>query len=297
MLTIRNGRPVSAALLLIRVLHFCPARTKPARQASTNDGGSSTCSRALSASCERPSHSALQAANPPTQAAHNTVPWNLSYPFRPPPPTQPPDPPIPPPTCPPIHPPPGLTKLVSNLTKEGHWAKALEVYEALDAVGVRPDTTITNAAISSCDKGGQWEAALALFRRMSDLGMARWGGRGIRMCRWEASYVRLVWGQDGCQWLASAVTRLIRLMPPIQLTPTIPPPPSPTRPPLLIPPGMPSPTRRSSLRCPRAASGGWLYMCSTSWYRCAQHHAPVVLAILGSTCERAPASDAVARCL
>jgi hypothetical protein len=25
------------------------------------------------------------------------------------------------------HPPKGLTKLVSNLTKEGHWAKALEV--------------------------------------------------------------------------------------------------------------------------------------------------------------------------
>ena len=66
---------------------------------------------------------------------------------------------------------------MSNLTKEGHWAKALEVYEALDAVGVRPDTTITNAAISSCDKGGQWEAALALFRRMTDLGMARWGVR------------------------------------------------------------------------------------------------------------------------
>ncbi|KAI8468309.1 MAG: hypothetical protein J3K34DRAFT_523015 [Monoraphidium minutum] len=68
---------------------------------------------------------------------------------------------------------PGLTKLVSNLTKEGHWAKALEVYESLDAVGVRPDTTITNAAISSCDKGGQWEAALALFRRMADAGMGR----------------------------------------------------------------------------------------------------------------------------
>jgi pentatricopeptide repeat protein len=55
-----------------------------------------------------------------------------------------------------------------------------KVYESLDAVGVRPDTTITNAAISACDKGGQWEAALALFRRMSDMGMARCGRAGAR---------------------------------------------------------------------------------------------------------------------
>lgn len=58
----------------------------------------------------------------------------------------------------------GLTKLVSQLSREGHWAKALEVYESLDAVGIRPDTTITNAAISACDKGGQWEKALHVFR-------------------------------------------------------------------------------------------------------------------------------------
>lgn len=58
----------------------------------------------------------------------------------------------------------GLTKLVSQMSREGHWAKALEVYESLDAVGVRPDTTITNAAISACDKGGQWEKALQVFK-------------------------------------------------------------------------------------------------------------------------------------
>lgn len=58
----------------------------------------------------------------------------------------------------------GLTKLVSQMSREGHWAKALEVYESLDAVGVRADTTITNAAISACDRGGQWEKALQVFR-------------------------------------------------------------------------------------------------------------------------------------
>ncbi len=54
----------------------------------------------------------------------------------------------------------GLTKLVSQLTREGQWSKGLEVFDALDAVGLLPDTTITNAAISACDKGGQWEKAL-----------------------------------------------------------------------------------------------------------------------------------------
>lgn len=58
----------------------------------------------------------------------------------------------------------GLTKLVSQMSREGHWAKALELYESLDAVAVRPDTTITNAAISACDKGGQWEKALQIFK-------------------------------------------------------------------------------------------------------------------------------------
>jgi hypothetical protein len=52
---------------------------------------------------------------------------------------------------------PGLTKLVSQLTREGQWQKGLEIFESLDAIeGLVPDTTITNAAISACDKGGNW---------------------------------------------------------------------------------------------------------------------------------------------
>jgi pentatricopeptide repeat protein len=54
----------------------------------------------------------------------------------------------------------GLTKLLSQLTREGNWQKGLEVFESLHVLGVVPDTTITNAAISACDKGGQWEKAL-----------------------------------------------------------------------------------------------------------------------------------------
>lgn len=37
--------------------------------------------------------------------------------------------------------------------REGAWRKALEIYYSLEQTGVRPDTAITNAAISACDKG------------------------------------------------------------------------------------------------------------------------------------------------
>ena len=47
----------------------------------------------------------------------------------------------------------GLTKMVSKLSREGSYRKGLEVFEALPAVGLVPDTAITNAAISALDKG------------------------------------------------------------------------------------------------------------------------------------------------
>ncbi len=43
--------------------------------------------------------------------------------------------------------------MVSRLGKEGAWRKALEIYQSLPQTGVCPDTAITNAAISACDKG------------------------------------------------------------------------------------------------------------------------------------------------
>lgn len=42
---------------------------------------------------------------------------------------------------------------MSKLSKEGDYDKALDIYYALPELGIRYDTTITNAAISSCDKG------------------------------------------------------------------------------------------------------------------------------------------------
>lgn len=42
---------------------------------------------------------------------------------------------------------------MSKFGKEGCWRKALGVYESLHILNVIPDTAITNAAISACDKG------------------------------------------------------------------------------------------------------------------------------------------------
>lgn len=68
---------------------------------------------------------------------------------------------------------PGLTKLVSKLSKEGSWRKALEVFETVEELGVRPDTALTNSAISACDKGGRWQKALEIFDRMDKLRLPR----------------------------------------------------------------------------------------------------------------------------
>jgi len=68
---------------------------------------------------------------------------------------------------------PGLTKMVSKLSKEGAWRKALEVYEAVEELGVRPDTALTNSAISACDKGGRWQKALEIFDRMDAMRLPR----------------------------------------------------------------------------------------------------------------------------
>ncbi|KAI7840212.1 hypothetical protein COHA_005994 [Chlorella ohadii] len=68
---------------------------------------------------------------------------------------------------------PGLTKMVSRLSKEGAWRKALEVFEAVGEMGLIADTALTNAAISACDKGGRWQKALEIFEGMEHQGLPR----------------------------------------------------------------------------------------------------------------------------
>ena len=49
--------------------------------------------------------------------------------------------------------PAGLTKLISKLSGEGSYRKALELFEELPVLGIQYDCTIANAAISACAKG------------------------------------------------------------------------------------------------------------------------------------------------
>lgn len=43
--------------------------------------------------------------------------------------------------------------MVAKLSRENAYRKALEIFDTLPAIGLMPDTAITNAAISACDKG------------------------------------------------------------------------------------------------------------------------------------------------
>ena len=47
----------------------------------------------------------------------------------------------------------GLTKTIATLSRQGSFWKALEVYEALPAAGLVPDTPIANAALSASNRG------------------------------------------------------------------------------------------------------------------------------------------------
>ena len=62
-----------------------------------------------------------------------------------------------------LHPRVGLTKMVAKLSRENAYRKGLEVFDALPAIGLMPDTAITNAAISACDKGAASFLSLALL--------------------------------------------------------------------------------------------------------------------------------------
>ena len=68
---------------------------------------------------------------------------------------------------------PGLTKMVSRLSKDGMWKKALEFFEAASNLGFEPDTALVNAAISACDKGCKWQKALQIFDQMDLLDIPR----------------------------------------------------------------------------------------------------------------------------
>jgi pentatricopeptide repeat protein len=60
---------------------------------------------------------------------------------------------------------------ISACEKGGQWEKALQLLEEMQAKGVEPDVITYSATISACEKGGQWEKALQLLEEMRAKGL------------------------------------------------------------------------------------------------------------------------------
>ena len=55
---------------------------------------------------------------------------------------------------------------ISACEKRGQWAQALCLLSFMPGSKVVPDRVTCNAAISACEKGGQWQLTLGLLDRM-----------------------------------------------------------------------------------------------------------------------------------
>ena len=60
---------------------------------------------------------------------------------------------------------------ISACEKGGQWERALSLLTEMRAQGVEPNVISFNAAISACDKGAQWEHALELLKEMQARGL------------------------------------------------------------------------------------------------------------------------------
>jgi len=60
---------------------------------------------------------------------------------------------------------------ISACEKGGQWQEALKLFREMSEKGIQPNVISYSAAISACEKGGQWQEALKLFREMSEEGI------------------------------------------------------------------------------------------------------------------------------
>ena len=53
--------------------------------------------------------------------------------------------------------------MMSAARKAGKWQLALQLFEQCDELGLQPDVTCCNAAMTACASAGAWERAWAIF--------------------------------------------------------------------------------------------------------------------------------------
>ena len=63
---------------------------------------------------------------------------------------------------------------VSACEKGGQWKQALSLLKGMQDAGVARNVVSFSAAISACEKGGQWQQALSLFKEMQDVLRHEW---------------------------------------------------------------------------------------------------------------------------
>ena len=61
---------------------------------------------------------------------------------------------------------------ISACEKGGQWQQALTLFQDMLEGGIRHDIISYNATISACEKGGQWQRALTLFQELPEATMS-----------------------------------------------------------------------------------------------------------------------------
>lgn len=55
------------------------------------------------------------------------------------------------------------TSLMSLCQKAGQWQRAMQIFRRMEAADVKVDVVAYNSAIAACAKGSDWEQAWAVF--------------------------------------------------------------------------------------------------------------------------------------
>lgn len=60
------------------------------------------------------------------------------------------------------------TSLMSLCQRAGQWQRAMDIFRRMETAGVKADVVAYNSAIAACAKGLDWEQAWAVFASMPE---------------------------------------------------------------------------------------------------------------------------------